>query len=182
MRRPTQKPDLSRYDPKDVTFENLRVHYQTGRSYVISGTGRDRVYGYRNGMQTNLVDIEQETCIALARDLIELSGEQELFSWILAWEREHIFHCHTKAELELEALEAHMSRLFDNEAWCDFIPFNQQYRPEVLEKATLRWIQTDCCQERKLVTQARIDWIQKTGGTIFCSQCNTASTFSVCPE
>ena len=94
-------------------------------------------------MQTNLGDIEQETWLALSQDLIQRSGEQELFSWVLAWEKEHIFHCHTKAELELDVLDAHMSRLFDDEAWCDFIPFNQQYRPEVLEKATLCWVQTD---------------------------------------
>ena len=36
------------------TFEDLRVHFGTGRAYTISGKGRDRVMGYRVGKQCNL--------------------------------------------------------------------------------------------------------------------------------
>lgn len=35
-----------------LTFADLRVHYYTGRSYLISGEGRDKVFGYRHGVMT----------------------------------------------------------------------------------------------------------------------------------
>jgi len=173
---------LSGFDLSQVTFENLRVKYRTGRSVLLSGSGRDKVYGYRSGMQTNLGDIEEETWIALARDLIDRTGEQELFSWMLAWEKEHTFYCQTKKELEFEALNSHISRIFDDEAWCDFIPFNRKYRPEVLKEARMRWVKTDCCKKPGLVTQGQIDWAYQTGGTIVCPHCTVHSHFSLCTE
>lgn len=45
-------------DAEKLTFEDLRCHFGTGRSYVISGTGRDRKTGYRTGVQTDVGDIE----------------------------------------------------------------------------------------------------------------------------
>ena len=41
-------------DAEKLTFEDLRCHFGTGRSYVISGTGRDRKTGYRTGVQTDV--------------------------------------------------------------------------------------------------------------------------------
>ena len=61
------------------TFEDLRVHYGTGRAYTISGKGRDRVMGYRVGMQCNLGDIEVSQWIAMVKELIVQTGEQELY-------------------------------------------------------------------------------------------------------
>ena len=37
-----------------LTFADLRVHYYTGRSYLISGEGRDKVFGYRHGVMTDI--------------------------------------------------------------------------------------------------------------------------------
>ena len=36
-----------------LTFADLRVHYYTGRSYLISGEGRNKVFGYRHGNSYN---------------------------------------------------------------------------------------------------------------------------------
>lgn len=35
-----------------LTFAALRVHYYTGRSCLISGEGRNKVFGYRHGVMT----------------------------------------------------------------------------------------------------------------------------------
>ena len=49
--------------PADVTFRDLRVHYRTGRAVRLTGTGRDKEYTYRVGVQTDLGDIEL-SCMA----------------------------------------------------------------------------------------------------------------------
>ena len=41
-----------------VTFEDLSVHFFTGRSILLSGSGRDKKYSYRSGVMTDVGDIE----------------------------------------------------------------------------------------------------------------------------
>lgn len=40
-----------------LTFAALRVHYYTGRSCLISGEGRNKVFGYRHGVMTDIGDL-----------------------------------------------------------------------------------------------------------------------------
>ena len=51
----------------DVSFSDLRCRFQTGRSYVVSGIGRNRIYGYRNGVMCQLGDIERSEWIEMVR-------------------------------------------------------------------------------------------------------------------
>lgn len=62
-----------------LTFADLRVHYYTGRSYLISGEGRDKVFGYRHGVMTDIGDLPEAEWTRLAKQLIRQSGEQELY-------------------------------------------------------------------------------------------------------
>lgn len=71
-----------------LTFADLRVHYYTGRSYLISGEGRDKVFGYRHGVMTDIGDLPEAEWTRLAKQLIRQSGEQELYQQLFAWERE----------------------------------------------------------------------------------------------
>ena len=59
-----------------LTFADLRVHYYTGRSYLISGEGRDKVFGYRHGVMTDIGDLPEAEWTRLAKQLIRQSGEQ----------------------------------------------------------------------------------------------------------
>ena len=34
-------------------------------------------------------------------------------------------------------LQLHVDRIFDHPRWVDFVPFNRQYRPEILQTAHL---------------------------------------------
>lgn len=50
----TQKPI------EELKFSDLRVHYGTGRSIHVSGTGRDKKFRYRYGAMTDLGDFRME--------------------------------------------------------------------------------------------------------------------------
>lgn len=156
-------------------FSDLRVHYQTGRSYVKSGTGRDRVYGYRTGMMCNLGDIEKSEWCQLVKDAIERAGEQELHQHLLSYLKEHNYTKSSKAEMETEALELHAARIFDNEAWVEFLEFNRKYRPEILSTVELIWVRTTCCSKPGQVTRTHLD--NHSGDSICCPHCGRWSSY-----
>ena len=104
----------------DVSFSDLRCRFQTGRSYVVSGTGRNRIYGYRTGVMCQLGDIERSDWIQKVKDLICRSGEQKLYEQLLQHLKDHNYTKESKSELEFKALELHADRIFDNELWVVF--------------------------------------------------------------
>ena len=162
-----------RYSVAELKIEDVRFMYGTGRAIYISGTGRDKVYDYRNGCMTKIGDIEEGEWLSLMRFLIERDGELELFKQLLAWEKEHDFCDSDRKTLERDTLIKHSMRLFDDVKWVDFVRFNQKYRPEELTKATLVDIVTDCCGTHDVQTNELVDkWPKVT-----CSKCGTYTTF-----
>lgn len=115
-----------------LTFDKLKKEYGTGRSYVISGSGRDRKTGYRSGVMTELGDIEDSLWERLVYDLIARSGEQSLYENLLTWCKENIYFLRSDFERKRYVLELHAARIFDNEKWLDYIGFNKRYRPDKL--------------------------------------------------
>lgn len=168
-------------DAEKLTFEDLRCHFRTGRSYVISGTGRDRKTGYRTGIQTDVGDIEVSEWKMLMKDLIRRSDEEILYELLFQWVSQTMLWLHTKQEQELEALELHAMRIFDNPLWVDYIPFNRKYRPEVLASAKLVWIQTDCCRTPAQITQEQLEKNTSNTYGVPCPLCGRWSAFHVCP-
>ena len=162
-----------RYSVAELKIEDVRFMYGTGRAIYISGTGRDKVYDYRNGCMTKIGDIEEGEWISLMKFLIARDGEQDLFNQLLAWESEHNFCDSDKKTLERDTLIRHSMRLFDNVKWVDFVRFNQRYRPEELTKAVLVDIVTDCCGTTDVQTVELInEWPKVT-----CPRCGTYTTF-----
>ena len=162
-----------RYSVAELKIEDVRFMYGTGRAIYISGTGRDKVYDYRNGCMTKIGDIEEGEWISLMKFLIARDGEQGLFNQLLAWETEHNFCDSDKKTLERDTLIKHSMRLFDNVKWVDFVRFNQRYRPEELTKAVLVDIVTDCCGTTDVQTVELInEWPKVT-----CPRCGTYTTF-----
>ena len=88
-----------------LTHKDLHAHFSTGQSILLSGSGRDKKYGYRNGIQTDLGDIRNDVWHDLVRELIVRSHEEDLFDKLLEWEKEHTYWLKTKAELEHYTLE-----------------------------------------------------------------------------
>lgn len=111
-----------------VTFEDLSVHFFTGRSILLSGTGRDKKYSYRSGVMTDVGDIELSRWRELVHGLIEKAHEQTLHEQLLKWVKDCCPFQHTREEIETYALEIHASRLFDNPKWAAYDEFNRRYR------------------------------------------------------
>ena len=164
----------------DLSYANLRCHYQTGRSYVVSGEGRNRVYGYRNGIQCNLGDIEQKEWCQMVKEVIQREGEQEviqregeqeLYKQLLQHLKDHNYAKESNRELEFKALQLHASRIFDNEAWVDFLKFNWKYRPEIASSARLVWIIPECCKRPGEVTQVLLESHKHIDNRACCPHC-----------
>lgn len=168
--------------PCNYTFDDLKFHYATGRSFTISGSGRNAKKGYRFGIMCNLGNLEEHKWCALMDELIDRSGERKLHNQLLEWLEDNPLHMARK-ELDIEVLRLHSMRMFDCERWRDFIPFNQRYRPDVLQKAKTRWIKTTCCRQPGRVTQAQLDekHHQNSDGqrTVSCPICGRWSTYQL---
>ena len=163
----------------ELTFEDLRVHFGTGRAYTISGKGRDRVMGYRVGMQCDLGDIEISEWIAMVKELIVQTGEQELYEQLHTHMKEHNYTKATKSELEQQVLELHAARTFDNPLWVDFIPFNKRFRPEVLRTVKLVSVMPECCKKAGFLTEARYRERDPNCDENFCPHCGRWTKISL---
>lgn len=125
---------ILRKDPEELTFSDLRCHYPTGQSFVKYGSGRDRVYGYRHGIMTDLGNIEESEWIALVKQLIQKAGEEEIQEQLQRLAKDRCIWLHTKKGIERHALENHAARLFDNPQWVDYELFNREYRSQCKSK------------------------------------------------
>lgn len=141
----------------NVTFADLNCHCQTGRGYVVSGEGRNRVYGYRVGVQCALGDIEVSEWCQMVRDLIKRAGEENLQQHLFEYVTEHCLWLKSKKLREHKALELHAARIFDNQEWVDFIEFNRKYRPEVFRSVELVEVVPECCKKPGLMTRKRLE-------------------------
>lgn len=154
-----------------VAFEDLRCHYQTGRSYVVSGEGRNRIYGYRHGIQCNLGDIERSEWMQIVRDVIDREGELKLYQQLLQHLKEHNYAKESSKELKFNALQLHAARIFDNEAWVDFLKFNRRYRPEIASSAKRVWIVSECCAKPGDITMAMLETRKHIDNRVCCPRC-----------
>ena len=111
-----------------LAFQDLRVHFFTGKAVLLSGSGKDKKYTYRSGVMTDVGDIELSLWRELVHGLIENAHEQVLYEQLLKWVKDCCPFQHTRVEIETYALELHASRIFDNPQWTAYDVFNQQYR------------------------------------------------------
>ncbi len=162
-----------------VTFETLRVRYGTGRSFLIRTEGRHKVYGYREGVMTELGNLELKEWRRLAMELVETSQEQQLYQNLLEWRQGHSCFGQSGTELENDTLKLHMDRIFDNPLWVDYIPFNRKYRPEILDPSRLVRVKTECCGKPGEVTKERLEY---GDGRVPCPVCGCWSEFQLCTE
>ena len=77
--------DNARYNIQGLTCEQLRIHFGTGRSIHVSGTGRDKKFIYRSGCMTDIGDILEADWFALARYIIERDGEQVFYEGLVEY-------------------------------------------------------------------------------------------------
>ena len=115
------------------SFEDLCYHSGTFQSFTLSGTGRNRKYGIRRGVLTNLGDLELSEWRRLMLDLIQRSGEMVLFEQLKHWVKDNTYVKQTPQELEDYALRLHSHRIFENPNWVGYEAFNRIYRPSTTE-------------------------------------------------
>ena len=159
----------------ETTFADLRVRYGTGRAYTVF-KGQEKVSRYRIGMMTRLGDIERSEWVSLIKALIVREKEEDLQAHLREWcGRDPMYR--DKADQEIHTLTLHAARIFDDEKWVDFVPFNQKYRPEVLAKTELVQVINTCCR--------RPGWVTKTlamrhyGGIGYCPRCGRYTEFEI---
>ena len=142
----------------EFTFEKLRKKYGTFRSY---SNGTDRLgrkkYRSRVGVQTDYGDIETSLWCELVRKLIEQRGEKELFNHLKVWVIKSNQWLTNKPEVEIEALELHACRIFDNLCWRSYVEFNEKYRPEVLQGVELVWVVNQVETTPQRITRVRME-------------------------
>ena len=118
--------------PKHLTYESIRFRTHTGRAFFMSDRGFKKKYRYRHGVQTPIGDIEESLWYELMQELIVQNGDTVLFEQLLEWFMDNPVAGRSKAEKERYVLRCFSHRIFDNEAWIDYIPFNQTYRSTIL--------------------------------------------------
>ena len=114
-----------------LTHADLRAHYGTGQAILLSGSGRDKKYGYRNGIQTDVGDIRVDVWCQLVHELVIRSGEEALYAQLAAWEKARNYCSRTKEELEEHTLQLYAMRIFDLPDWVDYAAFAEHsgYHP-----------------------------------------------------
>lgn len=131
------------YNIQELTCEQIRVRFGTGRAIHVSGTGRDKKYTYRTGCMTSIGDILEADWLALAQFIIERDGEQDLYNGLVEYAKSCAW-LHSKSEREEYALRLHMSRIFDNVEWVGYEEFNKIHRPELLQGTKKGEAQNEC--------------------------------------
>lgn len=166
-----------------LKFSDLQVHYGTGRSIHVSGTGRDKKFRYRYGAMTDLGYLEISEWKSLLNALIEHHGEQEIQLQLRQWSEAECSWLHSNDDVEEYALSLHAARIFEDSAWVGYVPFNRQYRPEILETVKLVWIKPFCCQKAGQIIEKQLDKAVYMDYQICCPHCGRFGDFHVCtPE
>ena len=142
----------------EFSFEKLSKKYGTFRSY---SNGTDRLgrkkFRSRVGVQTDYGDIEVTLWCELVRNLIEQHNEKKLFNHLKVWVIKSNQWLTNKPEVEIEALELHACRIFDNPLWVGYVEFNEKYRPEVLYGVELVWVVNQVETTPQRITRVKME-------------------------
>ena len=167
---------LNELDMELLGFEDIR--WRNGTFHPIStGSGRDKKYSSWRGVQTSLGEIEEGLWYQLADLLIQRAGEQKLLGALIDWESRHNFTKASAQAIRRDALKLHISRIFDNPRWVNFIPFNRKYRPEALKNVQIVTVVNECCEKPGEVTQEQVT--ASHDDEIACPHCGRWSRFTI---
>lgn len=174
--------DLFKLHPfETLTYEDVNFKNGTGSdvsTYKVGSDGRKHrdKFIYRLGVQTNVGDIREDAWLQLTERMIYREYEGWLLDSLDEWYSEHGWQVHIKtyqnnrdkkADIHKSALHAVISRLYDNEGWVDYIPFNKKYRPSALEGKVFLNIIPSCCNKPGQVSPK----VNHYGGRYPCPHC-----------
>jgi len=148
--------NLSEIDLANIPLPQIRARYGTFRA------GRA---GGRAGVQTAIGDVLEKVWY----EAVERIALREYESWIVDCLEEYFKRdpCPTtRREARREALDLYASRMFENEMWVGYIPFNRKYCPDAIKGKQFVTVIAECCNKPGEITRARFD----SGDTI-CPVC-----------
>lgn len=119
--------------PENVTYDDIRLMYHTGKFIRDYGSQDKKAGKYRIGVMTKLGDIEEKDWIRYAEELVRRNNEVALFKQLKSWYRQTTPWLRDEKDLHRYSLECFVARIFDNRGWVDYVAFNERYRPEVLK-------------------------------------------------
>jgi len=161
-----------RLNPDELSFEDIRCKYHVGRTWS-KGAGRNKVHGYNSYIFTNKGEIEVSEWKKLARALIIRHNEKELFRNLKE------YYSEPKGLFDEEyALDSHVRRIFNNEQWVGFLPFNQKYRPSALKGVNLVLVKCKCCNQPGWITKAQYE-MRLSENKCVCPICGRHSEMEV---
>ncbi len=162
-------------DLDTVTTEDLIWQYGTGIA-VTQGEGRYKTHSYRNGVQTDIGDLELSVWVAAAEYVVKRDCLEEEATHLQTFASRHCKWLRKNSHEErIAALQNCMRSLYRNPEWVSFVPYNQEYHPEVLESVHLVRIIAECCQASGDVTEEQI--ALSYDGTICCPVCGRFSAY-----
>lgn len=88
----------------------------------------------RFGIQTEIGDFEVHEWMKLVRVLIERAGEEPLQQRLVELVEQEMPWLHRDFERQLEALELHARRIFENPEWVAYEKFNKEVAHECESK------------------------------------------------
>lgn len=152
--------NLSQIDLANITLPQVKQRYGTFRVARACGRADGRA-----GVQTAIGDVlEKVWCEAVERIAL-----REYESWIVDCLEEDFKRnpCpDTRRKARREALILYASRMFEDEMWVGYIPFNRKYCPDAIKEKHFVTVIAECCNKPGEVTCARFD----SGDTI-CPVC-----------
>lgn len=122
--------------PKNVTYDDIRLMYHTGKFIRDYGSQDKKAGKYRIGVMTKLGDIEEKDWIRYAEELVRRNSEEDLFKQLKSWYRQTTPWLRDEKDLHRYSLECFVARIFDNPNWVDYEAFNRRHRPELLTKTS----------------------------------------------
>jgi len=115
-----------------LSYEDIRLRFHTAK-FVRRSDSKDKKDGYyRIGVMTQIGDIERNDWNKLAEDLIEKSGDKEMFLNLEHWYRDNCAWLKINEEIHDYTLECFVAGIHNNSDWVDYIAFNKLYRPELI--------------------------------------------------
>ena len=122
--------------PENITYEDIRLMYHTGKLVRDYGSQDKKAGKYRIGVMTKLGDIEEKDWIRYAEELVRRNNEETLFKQLKSWYRQTTPWLRDEKDLHRYTLECFVARIFDNPGWVDYEAFNRRHRPELLTKTS----------------------------------------------
>ena len=136
--------------------ENMEL-WKQGVDEMIRRLEPKRLLVYGGAVYYDYGDIEVTLWCELVRNLIEQYDEKKLFNHLKVWVIKSNQWLTNKPEVEIEALELHACRIFDNPLWVGYVEFNEKYRPEVLHGVELVWVVNQVETTPQRITRVKME-------------------------